>query len=86
MILLFRSMYHILFASPIDCIGECVAESVSYARVHLHATDQSALQNGVTMDVLKKFSAEPEVEGSGGRLYQEPKTPETPGGIARETH
>ena len=65
-----------------------IAESIYFftIRVHLHATDQSALQNGVTMDVLKKFSAEGEVEGSGGRLGQEPKAPETPGGIARETH
>lgn len=55
-------------------------------KVHLHATDQSALQNGITMDALKKFAAEPEVGGSGGRLGQEPKSPETPGGIARETH
>ena len=54
--------------------------------MHLRATDQSALQNGVTMDLLKKFSAESEVEGSGGRLGQEPKRPEIPGGIARETH
>ena len=38
------------------------------------------------MDALKKFAAESEVEGSGKRLGQEPKSPETPGGIARETH
>ena len=74
-------MHHLLIALENVLLSLC-----HYIRVHLHATDQSALQNGVTMDVLKKFSAEPEVEGSGGRLYQEPKTPETPGGIARETH
>ncbi|KAL8808919.1 MAG: hypothetical protein Q9223_000176 [Gallowayella weberi] len=35
-------------------------------KVFLHATDQSALSNGVSMDVLKKFAAEPEAAGGGG--------------------
>lgn len=56
-------------------------------RVYLHATDQSALQNGVTMDALKKYAAEPEAAGGGGSLEQKaPITPGTKGGIARETH
>ena len=56
-------------------------------RVFLHATDESALQNGITMDALKKFAAEGEAQGGGGRLEKnEPVSPETPGGIARETH
>lgn len=56
-------------------------------RVFLHATDQSALQNGVSMETLKKFAAEPEAQGGGGSL--EGKTPVEPGvtgGIAKETH
>ncbi|KAL2054211.1 hypothetical protein ABVK25_005352 [Lepraria finkii] len=56
-------------------------------KVFLHATDESALQNGITMDALKKFAAEGEAQGGGGRLEKnEPVSPETPGGIARETH
>ncbi|CAD6573651.1 MAG: hypothetical protein ASARMPRED_006229 [Alectoria sarmentosa] len=51
-----------------------------YFRVFLHATDESALQNGITMDVLKKFAAEPELE------KKVPIQPGTTGGIARETH
>lgn len=56
-------------------------------RVFLHATDESALQNGVTMDALKKFAAEPEAAGGGGSLEKKvPIQPGTTGGIARETH
>ena len=61
--------------------------SIEYCRVFLHATDESALQNGITMEALKKFAAEPEAAGGGGSL--EKKTPiqaGTTGGIARETH
>lgn len=53
----------------------------------LHATDESALKNGVSMDLLRKFSAEGEAQGGGAAL--EKKTPVTPGvtgGIAKETH
>lgn len=58
-----------------------------YFRVFLHATDESALQNGITMDVLKKFAAEPEAAGGGGNLEKKvPIQPGTTGGIARETH
>lgn len=56
-------------------------------RVFLHATDESALSNGVTMDILKKFAADGEAQGGGASL--EKKTPITPGvtgGIAKETH
>ncbi|KAL8694605.1 MAG: hypothetical protein Q9218_000787 [Villophora microphyllina] len=56
-------------------------------RVYLHATDQSALNNGITMENLKKFAAEPEAAGGGGSLEQKaPITPGTKGGIAKETH
>ena len=56
-------------------------------RVFLHATDESALSNGITMDSLKKFAAEPEAQGGGGALEKKaPITAGTTGGIARETH
>ncbi|KAI4104705.1 MAG: hypothetical protein LQ339_003783 [Xanthoria mediterranea] len=56
-------------------------------KVFLHATDESALSNGVTMEVLKKYAAEPEAAGGGGSLEgQAPITPGTKGGVARETH
>ena len=54
-------------------------------RVFLHATDESALSNGITMDALKKFAAEP--EAAGGVVILEKKVPveaNTKGGIARE--
>ena len=56
-------------------------------RVFLHATDQSALSNGITMDMLKKFAAEGEAQG-GGRSPEKksPVTPGVTGGIAQETH
>lgn len=61
-----------------------------YYRVFLHATDESALSNGVTMDMLKKFAAEGEAQGaghSGGRSdHKTPVTPGVTGGIAKETH
>ncbi|KAL6713884.1 hypothetical protein ACLMJK_008378 [Lecanora helva] len=56
-------------------------------KVFLHATDESALSNGITLENLKKYAAEPEVPGGGGSL--EKKAPVQPGqkdGIARETH
>ena len=47
----------------------------------------SALQNGITMEALKKFAAEPEAAGGGGSLEKKaPIQPGTTGGIARETH
>lgn len=56
-------------------------------KVFLHATDESALSNGVTMEVLKKYAAEPEAAGGGGSLEgTAPITPGTKGGVARETH
>ncbi|CAL8582928.1 hypothetical protein XPA_008569 [Xanthoria parietina] len=57
-------------------------------KVFLHATDESALSNGVTMEVLKKYAAEPEAAGGGGSLEgQAPITPSSgKGGVARETH
>ena len=56
-------------------------------RVFLHATDQSALENGVSMDTLKKFAAEPEAKSGGGSLGSEtPVTPGVKGGLAKETH
>ncbi|KAL8642741.1 MAG: hypothetical protein Q9228_000582 [Teloschistes exilis] len=56
-------------------------------KVFLHATDQSALNNGITMENLKKFAAEPEAAGGGGSLEgKAPITPGTKGGIAKETH
>jgi hypothetical protein len=55
--------------------------------VFLHATDQSALSNGVTLDQLKKFAAEPEAQGGGASLEKKvPVAPEVSGSIARETH
>ena len=56
-------------------------------RVFLHATDESALNNGITMDQLKKYAAEGEAQGGGGSLENaHPVTPGQKGGIARETH
>ncbi|KAL8654707.1 MAG: hypothetical protein Q9226_003326 [Calogaya cf. arnoldii] len=56
-------------------------------KVFLHATDESALNNGVTMDVLKKYAAEPEAAGGGGSLEGNyPISPGTKGGMAKETH
>ncbi|KAL8859167.1 MAG: hypothetical protein Q9178_004430 [Gyalolechia marmorata] len=66
--------------------GEVGEEGVP--RVFLHATDKSALNNGVTMDVLKKYAAEPEAAGGGGSLERNaaPITPGEKHGIAKETH
>lgn len=56
-------------------------------KVFLHATDQSALENGISLGDLKKYSAEPEAQGGGGSLEQKtPITPGVAGGIAKETH
>ena len=56
-------------------------------KVFLHATDESALSNGVGMDDLKKFAAEGEAQSGGGSLEKAPSiTPGSKGGIARETH
>lgn len=56
-------------------------------RVYLHATDESALKNGVTMEALQKFAAEPEAVG-GGRSAPEGAaiTPNAKGGVVTETH
>lgn len=54
-------------------------------RVYLHATDQSALSNGITMEHLKKFAAEQEAQSGGGSLENaQPVTPGVKGGIAKE--
>ena len=55
----------------------------------LHATDESALGNGVDMETLRRFAAEPEAKGGGGSL--EGNAPVEPKGkagrsIATETH
>ncbi|KAL8876146.1 MAG: hypothetical protein Q9198_005603 [Flavoplaca austrocitrina] len=69
-----------------DKVGMKADVIVRY-RVFLHATDESALNNGVTMDALKKFAAEPEALGGGGSLEKNaPITPGTKQGIAKETH
>ena len=58
-----------------------------WVRVFLHATDESALSNGITMEQLKKYAAEPEAKSGGGSLENEtPITPGQKGGIAKETH
>ena len=58
-----------------------------FPRVFLHATDQSALDNGVSMETLKKFAAEGEAQGGGGSLEKNtPVTPGVTGGLAKETH
>ncbi|KAL8762970.1 MAG: hypothetical protein Q9184_001120 [Pyrenodesmia sp. 2 TL-2023] len=56
-------------------------------KVYLHATDESALKNGVTMEALQKFAAEPEAVG-GGRSAPEGAaiTPNAKGGMVTETH
>ena len=58
------------------------------SRVFLHATDESALANGITMDALSKFAAEPEARGGGGSLEGEfPISPSNKAGsMVRETH
>ena len=56
-------------------------------KVFLHATDQSALDNGVSMADLQKFAAEPEAAGGGGSLERKvPQDPNASGGLAKETH
>ena len=62
-------------------IGECLL------RVFLHATDESALSNGIGMDDLKKFAAEGEISGERGKSAGAPVTPsDKAGGAVRETH
>lgn len=56
-------------------------------KVFLHATDASALENGIDLKDLKKFAAEPEAKGGGGSLEGNvAHTPGVAGGIAKETH
>ena len=56
-------------------------------RVFLHATDESALSNGVSMADLKRFAAEPEVPGGGAALEKKaPVQVGVTGGIAKEAH
>ena len=78
------SLFHFLWVS--NRLGNAL-RLVIVGRVFLHATDQSALQNGITMESLKKFAAEPEAAGGGGSLEKNaPIQPGTKGGVARETH
>lgn len=63
------------------------AEDKVVPKVFLHATDESALTNGLSMEVLKKYAAEQEAAGGGGSLEGKvPITPGKKGGIAKETH
>ncbi len=56
-------------------------------KVFLHATDESALNNGVTMEVLKKYAAESEAQMGGGSLEKKvPVDAQVSGSIASETH
>ena len=60
-------------------------------KVFLHATDQSAISNGISMDDLQKFAAEGEAMEGGppfGTRTAVPITPDKDGkrGIAKETH
>lgn len=57
-------------------------------KVFLHATDESALEHGITMEALKKFAAEAENKGRGGSLEKHVASiePQAKGGIATETH
>lgn len=56
-------------------------------RVFLHATDQSALSNGVSMELLEKFAAGPEVPGGGAALEKNVAVdPSDKAGFAKETH
>ncbi|MCJ1248712.1 hypothetical protein MMC30_005931 [Trapelia coarctata] len=63
------------------------AEDPVVPKVFLHATDQSALDR-VSLADLKKFAAEGEAGGVGGRTPGRvvPEEPEKRGGLARETH
>lgn len=56
-------------------------------KVFLHATDQSALEK-VEMATLRKFAAEGEAAGVGGRTPggKVAEDPERGGGLSRETH
>ena len=44
-------------------------------KVFLHATDQSALENGIGMEDLKKFAAEPEASNAGVRPVNASSSP-----------
>ena len=56
-------------------------------KVFMHATHETALDNGVTMADLQKFAAQPEVPGGGGSMEgQAPVTPGSKNGLAKETH
>jgi len=63
------------------------AEDPVVPKVFLHATDQSALER-VKMEDLKKYAAEGELGGVGGRTVgpRVVEEPEKRGGLSRETH
>ena len=84
MILLFRSASLHLLAVICSDRGSSL---IGQYRVFLHATDESALSNGITMDALKRYAAEGEAAGGGGSLERKvPVNPNASGSIARETH
>ena len=56
-------------------------------KVFLHATDRSAVENGVELKDLKRFAAEGEALGGGGSLEGNvARSPDVAGGLAKETH
>ena len=56
-------------------------------KVFLHATEDSALENGITMEVLKKYAAEGEAQMGGGGLEKNvPVDATVKGSLAKETH
>ncbi len=86
-VLLFLSYFGLVCVGGLER-GDGEGDWANENRVFLHATDQSALNNGVTMDILKKYAAEPEAAGGGGSLERNaaPITPGEKHGIAKETH
>ena len=79
----------ILLCRSASCLKfPCLVSTADWiCRVFLHATDESALSNGITMDALKKYAAEGEAAGGGGSMERKvPVNPNASGSIARETH
>ena len=52
----------------VDAAAKGELEAKYVPKVFLHATDESALKNGVTMEVLKNYAAEGEAQMGGGGL------------------
>lgn len=75
------------YSMPPGQLGGSPSDGCVYDRVFLHATDESALSNGVTLETLQKYAAGQEVPGGGGSLEKAvPLQPKQKGGIVRETH